>query len=82
MKEPESIGGSAFEHFARPLGARVRVIRSEPLAPVVEVSIRGEVVRERAHIIWRDQGDIGLEYLNPNLSKDALVDLLMKMEGS
>ena len=64
-----------------PLGARIRVIRSEPLAPIVEVSIRGEVVRQKAHIVWRDRGDIGLEYLNPNLSKDALVDLLMKMEG-
>ena len=64
-----------------PLGARIRVIRTEPLAPVLEVSIQGEVVRQRAHIVWRDKGDIGLEYLNPNLSKDALVDLLLQMEG-
>lgn len=64
-----------------PLGARIRVIRSEPLAPVFEVSIQGEVVRQRAHVVWRDQGDIGLEYLNPELSKEALVDLLIKMEG-
>lgn len=64
-----------------PLGARIRVVRSEPLAPVFEVSIRGEVVRQRAHVVWRDHGDIGLEYLNPDLSKGALVDLLMKMEG-
>ena len=64
-----------------PLGARVRVIRTEPLAPVIEVSIHREVVRQRARIAWRDKGDIGLEYLNPNLSKDALVDLLLQMEG-
>ena len=64
-----------------PLGARVRVIRTEPLAPVLEVSIQGEVIRQRAHVVWRDKGDIGLEYLNPNLSKDALVDLLLQMEG-
>ena len=64
-----------------PLGARIRVIRTEPLAPVLEVSIQGEVIRQRAHVVWRDKGDIGLEYLNPNLSKDALVDLLLQMEG-
>lgn len=64
-----------------PLGARIRVIRTEPLAPVVEVSIHREVVRQRAQIVWRDKGDIGLEYMNPNLSKDALVDLLLQMEG-
>ena len=63
-----------------PLGARIRVIRTEPLAPVLEVSIQGEVVRQRAHVVWRDKGDIGLEYLNPNLSKDALVELLLQME--
>jgi len=64
-----------------PLGARVRVVRSEPLAPVLEVSIHGEVIRQKARVIWRDKGDIGLEYANPNLSKDALVDLLLQMEG-
>ena len=63
-----------------PLGARVRVIRSEPLAPIMEVSIRGEVVRQQAHVVWRDRGDIGLEYLNRQLSKDALIDILMQMD--
>jgi len=62
------------------LGARIRVTRSEPLAKIMKVTIRGEVVRQPAHIIWRDRGDIGLEYLNPNLSKDALIDLLAKMD--
>ena len=64
-----------------PLGARVRVIRTEPLASEIKVSIHREVIRQRARIVWRDKGDIGLEYLNPNLSKDALVDLLLQMEG-
>ena len=64
-----------------PLGARIRVIRSEPLAPEFEVSIQGEVIREKVKVIWRDKGDIGLEYLNPKLNKDALVDLLLQMQG-
>ena len=63
-----------------PLGARIRVVRTEPLTPVIEVSIHREVIRQRAKIVWRDKGDIGLEYVNPNLSKDALVDLLLQME--
>lgn len=64
-----------------PLGARIRVVRTEPLAPMLKVSIQGEVIRQKARVIWRDKGDIGLEYANPNLSKDALVDLLLQMEG-
>lgn len=79
---PHGISMNCIALDVSPLGARVRVIRTEPLAPVMEVSIRGEVVRQRAHVVWRDRGDIGLEYLNPNLSKDALIDILMKMEGA
>ena len=78
---PHGIKMNCIALDVSPLGARVRVVRSEPLSPVMEVSISGEVVRQRAQVVWRDKGDIGLEYLNPNLSKEALVDLLMKLEG-
>ena len=78
---PEGVRIKVTAMDISPLGARVRVVRSEPLSPVMEVSISGEVVRQRAQVVWRDKGDIGLEYLNPNLSKEALVDLLMKLEG-
>ena len=77
LKGGIKISGIALD--ISPLGARIRLNRGQPLTNPVDVSIRGEVVRKRSRIVWHNQGDIGIQYLNPDLSRAALIDLLVQM---
>lgn len=73
---PEGVRVTAVAMDISPLGTRVRLAHHCRLPQVLEVTVLDAVKRKRARVAWRDGNDVGLEFLDPDLSADTYFDSL------